>query len=71
MRGLRSGPLKGEIMVYYPITLFLSNHNRCKGWREGGVHLHWSIYTCVGGNMFCLNAAVLIVWEELNLVKLS
>uniref|UniRef100_A0A8K9XLZ3 C2H2-type domain-containing protein n=1 Tax=Oncorhynchus mykiss TaxID=8022 RepID=A0A8K9XLZ3_ONCMY len=23
--------------------VFLSNHNRCQGWRQGGVHLNWSI----------------------------
>jgi hypothetical protein len=34
---VRSDPLKGEIMVYYPIT--------CKDWREGGVaeveYIYW------------------------------
>ena len=51
---VRSDSLKGETMVYYPITS--SSCRTIKDVRIGEMEecLNLSIYTCGGGDMFCL-----------------
>ena len=67
---VRSDPLKGEMTVYYPITL--SSCQTIIDVRIGEEEcLNWSIYTWWWWKHVLFNAAVLIPWEELNLVKHS